>query len=148
MKRILALAAICSAAFAAHAGPFDEVKGKMKPGLYDYKMTMEMPGMPAGMGGRPFSFQHCVTEKDISEGGAIKGKDPNSKDCEIKDFKMSGNTATYNMECKGAHPMKGDAKITFMDNGFNSDVKMTMNQGGQVMNVSQKMEGRLVGACK
>ena len=148
MKRFLVLAALCAAATGATASPFDQVKGKMKPGLYDYKMTMEMPNMPPGMGGRPFTFQHCVTEKDISEGGALKGKDPNSRDCEIKDFKMSGNTATYTMECKGQTQMKGDAKITFMDNGFNSDVKMTMNQGGQVMNVSQKMEGRLVGPCK
>lgn len=148
MKRILTLAALCAASLAAAAGPFDAVKGKMKPGLYDYKMTMEMPGMPAGMGGRPFAFQHCVTQKDIDEGGFAKGKDPNQQNCEVKDFKMSGNTASYTMECKGQAPMKGDVKMTFLDNGFNSDMRMSMTQGGQVMNMSQKMEGRLVGPCK
>jgi hypothetical protein len=146
MKRILAVA-LCATAFAAAAGPFDQVKGKMKPGLYDYKMTMEMPGMPAGMGGRPFTFQHCVTQKDIDEGAALKGKDPNQKDCEVKDFKMSGNTASYTMECK-QNQMKGDVKMTFVENGFASDMKMSMNQGGQVMNMSQKMEGKRVGDCK
>jgi hypothetical protein len=43
------LAATSTAAFAA--GPFgDAFKGKMKEGLYEVRMEMEMPGMPQGMG--------------------------------------------------------------------------------------------------
>lgn len=148
MKRILAAAAVCSAALAAYAGPFDQAKGRIKPGLYEYRMTMEMPGMPAGMAGHPMSFQQCVTQKEIDDGGFAKGKDASQKDCEVKDFKMSGNTATYAMECKGQHQMRADVKMTFVENGFNSDMKMSMNQGGQAMNMTQKMESRFLGPCK
>lgn len=148
MKRILVIAAACSAALAANAGPFDQAKGKIKPGLYEYKMQMEIPGMPAGMAPQQMTMQHCVTQKDIDDGGFAKGKDPNQQNCEVRDFKMSGNTATYTMECKGQQQMRADVKMNFVDNGFKSEMKMSMNHGGQVMNMNQKMESRLLGPCK
>lgn len=148
MNRISVIA-IAAAAFCASAiaGPFDQFKGKMKPGLYEYKMDMDMPGMPGGMGKHSMTTQHCVAEKDI-EGGDFAKRDKQAKDCEIKDMKMSGNTAHYKTVCTGQNPMTADTTITFRDNGFVSDMKMTMNQGGQAMNMSQHMEGRRLGDCK
>jgi len=151
MSKSVTLIAAFAAAFsaAAVAGPFDQFKGKMKDGLYEYKMQMEIPGMPANMGKQAMTFQNCVSQKDIEDGGFGKNKSGQQpENCEVKDFKMSGNTATYTMECKGATPMKADNKITFTNDGFNMDMKMAMNQGGQVMNMSQKMEGRYLGPCK
>ena len=142
------LLAACAAAFAstaAFAGPFDGFKGKMKPGLYESKMEMDMPGMPKGMGN--MTHQHCITQTDIDSGQAAKG--PQSKgqqDCEVKDMKMSGNTASYKVECKGG--TKVDTKMTFSDNGYQAENKMVMNQGGQVMNVTQKIDSRYIGPCK
>jgi hypothetical protein len=147
--RLIAVSAAASLACTAFAaGPFDQLKGKMKEGLYEYKMTMDIPGMPAGMQKQPHTFQHCVTQKDLDEGKISKGRENVEKNCEIKDFKMSGNTATYTMECKGDNPMRADNKITFSDGKFDMDMKMQMTQKGQVMNMSQHMEGRYLGACK
>jgi hypothetical protein len=152
IRLIVATSAATLSLAAVAAGPFDQFKGKMKEGLYEYKMEMDMPGMPAGMGKGPMThtFQHCVTAKDLEEGGFAKGgRDGKGmpKDCEVKNMNVSGNTATYTMECTGEHKMKADNKITFVPNGFDMDMKMQMNQGGQVMNMTQKMQGRLVGAC-
>ena len=143
-----AIATLCTAAVAA--GPLDQLRGKMKEGLYEYKMTMEIPGMPPGMARQPHTFQHCVTQKDIEDGGFGKGgrEGRAPENCEIKDFKMSGNTASYVMECKGENPMRAENKMTFGDGSFDMDMKMAMNRGGQVMNMSQHMEGRYLGACK
>ena len=149
MKFQIAAAAVAAVAATALAGPFDQFKGKMKDGLYEYKMQMEIPGMPAGMGRQSHTFTNCVSQKDIEDGGFNKGKDRKQpENCEVKNFKMSGNTATYTMECKGDHAMKADNTITFQPDGFNMDMKMQMNHGGQVMNMAQHMEGRYVGPCK
>jgi hypothetical protein len=151
-KTTLAAAACAALATAALAGPFDQFKGKMKEGMYEYKMTMDMgqiPGMPPGMGKQNHSFQRCVTAKDVDEGAFSKGRDGNgAENCEIKDFNMSGNTATYRMECKGEGQMKADNKITFVPNGFDMDMKMSMVRNGQPMNMTQHMEGRNLGPCK
>jgi hypothetical protein len=146
MKKI-SIAAIalfsCGAAFAA--GPFDQFKGKMKEGMYEYKMDMEMPG---GMGKMPTqTIQRCVTAKDLEEGNFARGANQ-KQDCEFQDVKFSGSTGSYKMVCKGQNPMTADVKMAFRDNGFTSDMNMTMNQGGQQMTMKQHMDGKYLGACK
>lgn len=151
MKNRFLLAAACAAAVSAAAlaaGPFDQFRGKMKPGQYEMKMDMEMPGMPAGMGKQNMTMQHCVTQEDIDKGQVGRGRDGKSPDdCEVKNFHMSGNTATYTMVCKGKHQMTADNRITFADNGYKMDMKMAMDEGGKVMNMTQHMESRYVGPC-
>ena len=153
MKNTLAAAACCAlAASVAFAGPFDQFKGKMKEGMYEYKMEMDMgqvPGMPPGMGKQSMSFQKCLSQKDIDEGGFGKNQErgKRAESCDIQDMKMSGNTATYRMVCKEPK-MTADNKITFKSDGFSMDMKMAMEQRGQMMNMNQHMEGRYLGACK
>ena len=154
MNNRFVLAAAFAAAFSAAvlaASPFEAFKGKMKDGNYEYKMDMDMgamPGMPPGMGKQSRTFQHCVTKKDIDEGEFGKKDRKGSENCEIKDFKMSGNTATYTMECKGENAMRADNKITFANDNFTMDMKMAMTRSGQVMNMTQHMEGKYLGPCK
>ncbi len=147
MKTALVLAAALAATGALAQSPADAMKGKMKPGLYAYKMEMDMgqvPGMPAGMGKQTMNMQHCVTPQDIEQGQVGKGRDEQGRsNCEMQDFKMSGNTATYKMVCKGENAMTADNKITFVPDGFNMAMKMAMDHGGQKMNMTQNMEGQL-----
>ncbi len=143
---IVAVAACAACGAAIAANPFDQMRGKMKEGLYEYKMDIDMPGMPGGMGKHSQTIQHCVTPQDLEKGSFAKT--PNEKDCEFQDVKFSGNTASYKMVCKGKNPMTADAKLTFRDNGFTSDMNMTMNQGGQQMTMKQHMDGKYLGACK
>jgi hypothetical protein len=152
MKRAILLAVTFAATAAVAQSPMDAMKGKMKDGLYSYKMEMDMgqmPGMPAGMGKQSHSFQHCVTPQDIEKGQLGKGReDRKPADCEMKDFKMSGNTATYKMVCKGDMSMTADNTITFIPDGYKMVMKMAMDQGGQKMNMTQNMEAKYLGPCK
>ena len=153
MKPVLAialLAFLAPAATLAHT-PQQALKGKLKPGLYAYKMEMDMgqlpPGMPKGAMA-PRTFQQCVTPQDIERGEMGKGPEGAAKsNCEMQDFRMSGNTATYKMVCKGESGMTADNAITFLPDGFNMNMKMSMVRGGQTMNMAQKMEGRYLGPC-
>jgi hypothetical protein len=145
-KSFAVIACMLFAGSAYAAGPFDQMKGKIKPGLYEYKMDMEIPGMPAGMGKQSHTMQHCVTQKDVDGGDWAKNQQKHS--CEFQDVKVSGNTATYKMVCKGEGQMTADTKVTFRDNGYTSDMKMTMSHGGQPMTSNQHMEARLIGPCK
>ena len=149
MRLPLAALLACSlAAPALAAGPFEAFKGRIKEGQYETKMEMEMPGMPANMGKQTMTFSNCVTKEDIEGGKIGKGRDNKMpENCEVKNFAMSGNTATYTTVCKGDPEMTADSKITFVDNGYNMDMKMAMKQRGQVMNMSQRMEGRYTGPC-
>lgn len=148
-NQLLALAVMAAFSGAASAGPFDQFKGKMKEGMYEYKMQMEMPGMPAGMAPQGHTFRKCLTKEDIDKGqmgrGGRDGQMP--ENCEVKNFKMSGNTASYTFVCKGEQEMTADNKIVFSDNGYKMDMDMSMNRGGQTMKMKQHMEGKYLGPC-
>jgi hypothetical protein len=147
----LALAASLAATpFALAQNPFDAMKGKVKPGLYNYKMEMDMgqvPGAPAGMGKQTMNMQHCLTPQDL-EKGELTAKKEMPKDCKISDFKMSGSTASYRVACTGEFKMASDNVITFVGDGYRMAMKMQMDQGGQKMNMAQNIEAKYAGPCK
>jgi hypothetical protein len=154
MNKITLAAAVCGALAAtlAFAGPFDAFKGKMKEGMYETKIEMDMgqmPGMPKGMGKQTRTHQHCVTASDIEKGETMgkgrDGKGPNES-CEVKNMNVSGNTATYTMTCTKPK-MTADNKITFSGTGYVMDMDMSMDQGGQMMNMKQHMESKYIGPC-
>jgi hypothetical protein len=148
MKRtaIAAIAASCLALPAlAQDNPFAGFKGKIKEGNWEYKMQMEgVPGMPAMA---PMTFNHCITPQDVDKGTFAQkdGKMPDG--CTVKNMKMSGNTASYTMECVKDPKMTVDSNITFGGDNFTMKQKMAMNQGGQVMNMNSTMTGRYTGPC-
>ena len=158
--RLAAVAVAATFAFAAHAAdnPFAAFKGKVKPGLYEYRMDMDMgavPGMPPGMGKQSHTMQHCVTQEDV-EKGDMGAKDRNgrgmSDNCKVQDMKVSGNTATYRMVCKGGPDMTADNKIVFHGDGYTMDMTMDMqgrgpNAGGGPMHMKQHIESKYIGPC-
>lgn len=143
-------AAACLAGTLSHAaGPFDAFKGKVKPGMYEMKMDVDMgdmPGLPPGMGKQSHTIQHCVTQEAIDRGEMNKGPRDNPRgECQVKNMNVSGNTGTWTMECPN---MKGDARMTFTGDGYKMDSTMTMNQGGRAMTVRNHTESRYLGPCK
>jgi len=150
---LAAAVAVPSLAFAQ----FEQFRGKMKEGLYEYKMDMDMgqvPGMPAGMGKQSHTMQHCVTEQDVAKGD-MGAKDRNGKgmsdNCKVQDMKVSGNTATYKMVCKGGPDMTADNKITFRSDGYTMDMTMDMERGGRnagaPMHMKQHVDSKYLGPC-
>jgi hypothetical protein len=63
-------------------------------------------------------------------------------------MKMSGNTASYTMECTKDPKVKSDVNMTFQNDGFVMKQDMVMDHGGQPMKMQQTMTGRYLGACK
>ena len=149
--RILALAccAVSATAFAA-GNPFDALKGKIKVGMYAYKMDIDMgamPGLPPGVAKQSRTFQRCVTQQDVDKGEMGRGPDRDGKapECEIKNFSHSGNTASYTIVCK---EMTADNKLTFSSDGFVMDMKMAVDDDGEKMKMTQHIEGKYLGPCK
>lgn len=151
MKTAFALAATLAVAPALAQSDMQAFASKLKPGLYDYKIEMDMgavPGMPKGMGKHTMTVQHCLTAKDIAD-GQLQRNDPKSKvDCQMQNMKISGNAASYRMVCKGDMAMTADVNVNFVPTGYLMNMKMTMNHGGHAMTTTHNTEARYLGACK
>ncbi len=129
MKKTALAIIACSATFLAHAQTGLDLKGKMKEGQYETAFKMEIPGLPAGMGGFNSSVKNCVTKEDVEKGKGDMFSDPKSRrgdsSCELKNMKSSGNTVSYDMECP-KEGMNSTTTLTFADSSVKGLTKMSM----------------------
>ncbi|HEX7706009.1 MAG TPA: DUF3617 family protein [Thermoanaerobaculia bacterium] len=119
--------------------PMTAAEHPQKPGKWQVKMEMEMPGMPVKV--PPMTIDICLTEEDLKDPEKSLPKDPKS-DCKVNDYKIDGNTVSWKMECP-KEKVKGEGKITFTDTTYNGT--MSMQMGEQAMKT--KYSGKWMGAC-
>jgi hypothetical protein len=121
-----------------------------KPGMYEYKMTMEMTGIP-GMGTMKMpttSFKKCVTQKDVDEGRQMMSDSQNGFKCTMTSFSGQGGSGQYAQSCEGP-----DMKMTVVGNFVQKGdaqvhtSKTAMQGKGMNTNANNVMEIRRLGDC-
>jgi hypothetical protein len=145
---VFAVAALLASAPAwAQKPPADLFKGKMKPGLYEDRVEVDMtgvPGIPKEHAKQSQTTQRCMTPEDLA-----KGLDQDEKGCETSGFKMMGETAIFTTTCKkGNETQIAEVKLTPTAQGMKSELKSTMKQGGQTSTSTMRSESRYLGPCK
>jgi len=115
----------------------------IQPGLWEISTRMEMPGLPAGAG--QHVTQICYRPGDVQDASKTVPKD---KNCEVKDYQLTGNTASWRMECRGETEMTGTGTFTYAGNSYSGTTKFAMKQGGRTMNMTQSYSARRIGDCK
>ena len=124
-----------AALFAALALPLSSLAAGQDE-LWEVTTQMNMPGMPAGMGGH--TSQVCQ-DKDPSK-QALQG--PEMEKCKIVDTKKSGNRVTTTVKCPDS--------TMVIDNTYNAartEFKGTMKSTGGQGDMTVAMSGRKVGTC-
>lgn len=139
MKKLAASCLLALCATTTFAG------SNMQPGLWEITTKVEMAGMPANL--PPTTIRHCVKPADIESGRHAVPQNTDKK-CEMKDFKVQGNTSSWSMVCKGESAMSGSGTITYTGNSYSGSSKMTMTHGGKAMNMAQTYSGKRVGDCQ
>lgn len=152
MKKVLIAALLGTFAFAAHGQAGVDLRGKMKEGMYETTVKMEMPGLPAGMGSH--TARKCTTKEDLEKGRDMfrDPKQAHNTSCEVKNVKQSGNTMTYDMDCP-KEGMSSTTTLAFNDNNVKGVTKTKMSgektkglppgMGEMTMN----FESKYLGAC-
>lgn len=115
---------------------------QLKDGLWEITTQVEMKGMPHQM--PPATFRQCMTKNDP----VPKNQDKNY-DCKTTGQKISGNTISYTVECKGKEgDMQTTGKTTYtgsmMDGSATTQFKMKNHPEIQM---TSKMKGKYIGAC-
>ena len=137
-----ALLTCCALAATVHAAA-----PNMKEGLWEITTKTEMAGMPGGM--KPMTVKQCITKKDLEDPRkTTPGADAKDNRCQVTDHKVQGNTATWNMACKGEGAMSGSGSVTYSGTAYTGVNKMKMKHGGQDHAVTIHYTGRHLGDCK
>jgi hypothetical protein len=135
MKKLI----VCSALLLAVAGSAFAA-GPQKPGKWNIKMQMEMPGMPFKM--PPVNVDVCLTEEDLKDPEKSVPKDPKAS-CKLGDYKVDGNKVTWTVDCP-KEKMKGNGEITYSDTSYTGWMKMTV---GEDQEMTTKYTGTWKGEC-
>jgi hypothetical protein len=109
----------------------------MKPGLWEITIGMEIPGMPFQPPAQ--TMRQCYTAEDV------KGEPvPADENCQITNYKSSGNKVTWLVECTGAMAGKGEGEIVFQgDSAYEG--KATIQAQGMAM--TTQYTGKRLGEC-
>jgi len=140
MKKLAQLTVLLAFPFSAIAAP------DMQPGMWEITTRMEMPGMEGMPAMPPNTIRQCIRPAEVQSGSATVPKgDPQ---CEVKDYRMQGKTASWRMECKGANAMSGSGTITYGGASYSGKTQFTMKEEGQAMTINQTFSGKRIGDCK
>lgn len=134
MKKVL----VCGALLLAVAGSA-LAQSPQKPGKWNVKMQMEIPGMPFKM--PPVNIDVCLTEEDLKDPQKAVPNDPKAK-CTVNDYKVDGDTVTWTVDCP-KEKMKGNGEIKFSDTSYTGSMKMTVGE----QEMSTKYTGTWKGEC-
>jgi hypothetical protein len=106
--------------------------------LWEVSSKMEMPGMPMAM---PAQVNRVCVGKNRKDEDLV----PRQDNCRVVDSKRVGNRFTYRMECAGNDPSTIDGDLTFGNNAYDGQMRMTMTKTNDTMNMA--LSGRRVGDC-
>ena len=114
------------------------VAAQGKDDLWEVSSKMEMPGMPMSM---PAQVNRVCLGKNRKDEDLI----PRQDNCRVVDSKRTGNRLTYKMECTGNEPSTIVGDLTFGNNAYDGQMRMTMTKTNDTMNMA--LSGRRVGDC-
>jgi hypothetical protein len=109
-----------------------------KDDLWEVSTKMEMPGMPMAM---PAQTNRVCIGKNRKDEDFV----PRHGDCRMVDSKRVGNKFTYKMECAGNDPTTIEGAITFGNNVYDGQMRMTMKKTRDTMDMT--LTGKRVGDC-
>jgi hypothetical protein len=111
----------------------------------DWEVTMEtaMQGMPYAMPPMVYKSTQCTTKDDLAP------SNKNSKNCEVRDQKIVGNTFYWKVICVDRDGRtEGDGKITYSGASYKGTINMKVtDKKGEVMSMLTKLSGRYLGPC-
>jgi hypothetical protein len=114
------------------------VSAQGKDELWEVSSKMEMQGMPMAM---PAQVNRVCVGKNRKDEDLV----PKQSNCRVVDSKRVGSKFTYKMECTGDEPMTMIGEMTFGNNAYDGQMRMTMTKTKDTMNMA--VSGKRVGDC-
>ena len=135
MLRMLVGSLIAFACAGAHAQ-------KMEPGQWEFTSTTSSPKTPKP---HTMTIKQCITKADVTDPAHFQGKlEP---DCKVTPKGKTGDSYAWEMSCAKSG-MKGSGTTRYGKGTVEGETKITGSSKGQPFEMTTKMKGRRVGACK
>ena len=117
----------------------------MQPGQWQFTTTMTSPIMQQPQIG---NVSKCVSKADADDPASYLGGD-NAAGCEITRGPSAPGSYSWTLNCE-KQGVSGTGKATFDLTKIESEIRMTvtMKEGGQKIEMTNRTQGRYLGPCK
>jgi len=117
----------------------------MQPGEWQFTTTMTSPMMPQPQVG---SATKCVSKAEADDPANFMGGD-NAAGCAITRGASKPGSYSWTMACE-KQGVSGTGRATFDLTSIESEIRMTvtMKEGGQKVEMTNRTQGRYLGPCK
>jgi hypothetical protein len=154
--RRLAAAAMLLALFQAGTVISASAAETIKPGRWEFTSQMQLPGgaqmpsgtsLPPGVQGRPGGGMSATHTSCINPDQAVP-TDPRPE-CRVERMQRNGATITWSASCTtGQGTVRSDGVAHYAGNAMEATLTTHVpGHGGAVMNATQRITGRYLGAC-
>ena len=111
---------------------------KVKLGMWEWSMTMEMPGMSFNMS--PITYESCLTKQDL-----IPQQTDPSQQCKMLHNKVTSSGVEWKVECTSeAGKSHSNGKVLYKYTTAKGKIEVLTNG----MTMITKIKGHRIGACK
>jgi hypothetical protein len=118
----------------------------VRPGRWEVVMQMQMPNSPVQL--PEMKTTQCVTPEQVKDPASAlpqaTGGRGGQTDCKVSNYKVSGNTATWQMSCTKPQAITSEGQMTFTADTYDGTIKTDMAQGVMTM----KVAGKRLGDCE
>lgn len=118
----------------------------LTPGLYEYTMKMNMPGVPQMSNMPATTMQRCISAKDAEGNKAFEMPAERNSDCQVKDLVQNGDRISYKMSCTKPQKLDGSVKGTITATSM--ALEMTMSMPEMPGPMTQSIAAKRIGDCK
>ena len=129
----------CTLAFSAGAA----AQG-LEPGEWEFTSTMTSAMLPKP---QTMQFRHCIKKEDADNPERWMGQKQRETDCKFTPLRKSGDGYSWEMNCPKSN-MKGSGTVRMGQGTMQSEMRMSGDAKGQKFEMSTKMSGKRLGACK
>jgi len=116
---------------------------RMQPGLWEITVRIDMQGTPVREATQ--TLRHCYTPRELEDGrNALPAAGPG---CEVVDYLLSGNRATWSLLCAGPNAVGGGGEMIFGAVAYAATVWNDVPEQGRILRVVQKIRAKRLGEC-
>ncbi len=116
----------------------------LTPGLYEYSMKLNMPGMPANI--PPTVTQRCLGAADVAGNKAVELPPLPNSDCKVLNQIINGAVFSYRVACSTPRKLDGDVRGTVSATSLNMEMTMRIPEAPAPM--TQFITARRLGDCQ
>lgn len=111
---------------------------------WEITTAVEMTGMPMAMSMPPTTTKVCVPPGEQSREKLVSSGD---KNCKVSNFRTSGNSSSFHIECGPPNKMSGDGQVSWSGDSYKGSLKARSTMEGMTMDMKITYNGRKTGAC-